>query len=123
MLRVLRFAFLVCLFAATASAQFGHPLKGQWSGEWGPDARNQTRVLVDISWDGKTLAGSIDPGPKGIKLTKATLDGATWMVHLEADSPKIVIDGKMENVGAYARFITGTWTQDGKKGNFKLTRN
>ena len=26
--------------AATASAQFGHPLKGTWSGDWGVNADN-----------------------------------------------------------------------------------
>jgi hypothetical protein len=34
-----------------------------------------------------------------------------------------VIDGKLENVGAYQRFITGTWTEGGKKGEFKIVRN
>jgi hypothetical protein len=47
------------------------------------------------------------------------------MVHAEAEKAgtKYVIDGKMENIGAYARFITGTWQQGNQKGNFKITRN
>ena len=35
---------------------------------------------------------------------------------------RYVIDGKMENIGAFARFITGTWTQGSVKGPFKITR-
>jgi hypothetical protein len=128
MLRVFRFAFvsrlafLVFLFGVTLSAQFGHPLKGTWSGEWGP---NKTHVVLEFNWDGKNITGSINPGAAAVPFSKATLDGATWMVHAEAEKNgvKYVIDGKMENIGAYARFITGTWQQGNQKGNFKITRN
>jgi hypothetical protein len=121
-------ACLAC--AITASAQFGHPLKGSWSGDWGTSKDSRTRVLVDINWDGKTLTGTINPGPAGATLQKATLDPETWAVHLEADGKDqsgntvhYVIDGKLENLGAYQRFITGTWIQGSTKGDFKLTRN
>ena len=37
---------------------------------------------------------------------------------------KIVVDGKMENLGAaYTRVITGTWKAGTKVGNFKVVRN
>jgi hypothetical protein len=65
-----------------------------------------------------------------VPLKIATLDPATWNVHLEGDgkdksgaSVHYVIDGKMQNIGAYNRFITGTWTQGSTKGDFKITRN
>ena len=132
MLRLFRLLTVVGFLAAaaTASAQFGHPLKGSWSGEWGPNAATQTHVVLDINWDGKAITGTVNPGADGIALKTATLDAATWRVHLEGDGKdksganvRIVIDGKMENIGAYARFITGTWTQGSQRGNFKLTRN
>ena len=132
MLRLSRLLIALAFLAvaATASAQFGHPLKGSWSGDWGTGATSRTHVVLDINWDGKALTGSINPGQNGVALTKATLDGTTWMVHLEADGKSAtgtaehyVIDGKMENIGAFARFITGTWTQGSRKGNFKITRN
>src|SRR5258708_38779927 len=115
MLRLARFvtALAFLAVAATASAQFGHPLKGSWSGDWGTGTTNRTHVVLEINWDGKALTGSINPGVNGVALTKATLDGTTWMVHLEADGKSAtgaaehyVIDGKMENIGAFARFIT-----------------
>lgn len=132
MLRAFRFLTVLALLgvAATASAQFGHPLKGSWSGDWGTGASNRTHVVLDINWDGKAITGSINPGPNGVALSKATLDPATWMVHFEGDGKDkaganvhYVIDGKMENIGAFARFITGTWTEGSQKGNFKVTRN
>jgi len=132
MLRLLRFVTVLALLAAAApaSAQFGHPLKGSWSGDWGAGATNRTHVVLDINWDGKAITGSINPGPNGVPLSKATLDPATWMVHFEGDQKTtaganvhIVIDGKMENIGANARVIAGTWTQGSQKGTFKITRN
>jgi len=122
---------LACLaIAATASAQFGHPLKGSWSGDWGPDKTNRTRVLLDIGWDGKALSVVINPGANAVPLPKTTVNYDTWAVRFEGDGKDragaavhYVIDGKLENLGAYQRFITGTWTQGSAKGDFKLTRN
>jgi hypothetical protein len=34
-----------------------------------------------------------------------------------------VIDGKIENLGSYNRSITGTWTENSVKGDFKVTRD
>jgi hypothetical protein len=131
MLRVFRVVTVLALLAiaATASAQFGHPLKGTWSGDWGVSATSRTHVVLDLDWDGKNITGSLNPGSNAVAL-KTTLDPATWMVHFEGDgkdksgaSVHYVIDGKVENLGAFARFITGTWTQGSTKGTFKIIRN
>ena len=122
---------LSCLaLAGTAWAQFGHPLKGSWSGDWGVNKDRRTRVLIDLNWDGKTITGTINPGPNGVRLQKATLDPETWAVRFEAEGKdssgnaiRYVIDGKLENLGAYQRFITGTWTQGSTRGDFKVVRN
>ena len=122
---------LACLAVATsAAAQFGHPLKGSWSGDWGPAKDNRTRVLLDINWDGKALSGVINPGPTAVPMQKATLDPSTWNVHLEAErkdasgqAVRYVIDGKLENIGVSQRFITGTWIEGTKKGDFRIVRN
>ena len=116
--------------AATAAAQYGHPLKGTWSGDWGPTKDNRTHVLLDIRWDGKALAGTLNPGPTAAPLQKLTLDADAWTIHFEADGKDtsgvvvhFVVDGKLENIGAFQRSITGTWTQGPVKGDFKVTRN
>ena len=115
--------------AATASAQFGHPLKGTWTGDWGTSATSRTHVVLELGWDGKVISGTLNPGANSVTL-KTTLEPATWMVHLEGDGKDksganvhYVIDGKVENLGAFARFMTGTWTQGSQKGTFKVTRN
>ena len=121
----------VCVvLGATTSAQFGHPLKGSWSGDWGPDKARRTRVLLQMHWDGKVITGTINPGPNAQPLTKASLDPDTWMVHLEAEGKdtggrpvRSVIEGKLENIGAYRRVLSGTWTQGGTKGDFRVVLN
>jgi hypothetical protein len=107
--------------AVTVSAQFGHPLKGSWSGDWGPNATERSRVLLDLDWDGTRITGTINPGPDAVAIERATVDPSTWSVRLEA--PGYLIEGKLDNLGAYARRFSGIWTEDGVRGNFTLFRN
>jgi hypothetical protein len=118
------------LVAAPALAQFGHPLKGTWSGDWGPTKESRTHVVLELNWDGKAITGNINPGPKAIPLKKAELNPDTWGVHLEGDGKDAsgaavhyVVDGKLENIGAYQRVMSGTWTEGTKKGDFRVVRN
>ena len=127
-------AALLVALPAVATAQFGHPLKGQWSGEWGPQG-NTTRLLLDLDWDGKAITGRIiTPGSEGeATVQKVTIDYSavtSWTVQLEAEkkdaSGKAVpirIDGTLENLGAYYRVFHGTWTEGGRSGPFTVTRN
>jgi hypothetical protein len=115
-----------------AGAQFGHPLKGQWSGQWGP-VDNPSRLLLDLHWDGKEITGTINPGPEAARVTSVTFDytdPTAWVVKLQAEGKdaagkpvQIAVDGKLENIGAYTKLFHGTWTQAGKKGDFTVTRN
>ena len=123
-------ALVALLLAAPALAQFGHPLKGTWSGDWGPTKDNRTRILLELHWDGKAITGTINPGPKAVAIKKAELNPDTWGVHVEGEGTdaagavvRYVIDGKLENIGAYQRILSGTWTEGGKKGDFRLVRN
>jgi hypothetical protein len=124
------FLLIACLaLSAPAWAQFGHPLKGTWSGDWGTSKEDRHRVLLEIHWDGKSLSGTINPGPNGVPLKVVRLDPDNWTVHFEADGADrgnqvhYVIDGKLENLGAYQRFITGTWSEGSTKGDFRVVRN
>ena len=127
--RVLMLIVVSGALSTAASAQFGHPLKGSWSGDWGADKAQRTRVLLHLDWDGKAITGAINPGPTALPLKVATLNPETWTVHLEAEGKsatgpvKVVIDGKLENIGAYRRVLSGTWTQGGTKGDFRLVLN
>ena len=128
--RVTSLLVVALLVAAPALAQFGHPLKGTWSGDWGPTKDNRTHVVLELNWDGKVISGNINPGPRAVAIKKAELVPDTWAVHIEGDGKDAsgaavhyVIDGKLENIGAYQRIMSGTWTEGGKKGDFKVVRN
>ena len=102
----------------------GHPLKGVWLGDWGPNKTTRNLLVIEMDWDGKVVSGTINPGPEGVKFTKADLNPDNWSVHLEASqgATRIVIDGKIENLGSLSRSISGTWMQGTQKGDFKITR-
>ena len=118
--------FSMVVFALCAWGQEGHPLTGSWHGEWHPAGGKAVPVLVYMKWNSKAIEGTINPGRNAAPLKAATLDPSNWTVHLEGDTKDgkhIVIEGKLENIGSYNRTITGTWEQDGVKGELKLTRD
>jgi hypothetical protein len=132
-LRTLAVAAVLVTLPVMAHAQFGHPLKGQWSGEWGSKA-SPNRLLLDLTWDGKEVGGRINPGMETEgTVKKVTIDYSNvdaWKVQLEGEakdaSGKMVpvrVDGTLENLGAYFRVFRGTWSQGGQKGEFFVTRN
>lgn len=112
-----------------AFAQEGHPLKGTWLGDWGPNKSDRNQVTIVMDWDGKQITGQINPGPGSIALKNATLDPNGWTVHFEADAKNAagqpvhyVVDGKIENLGLYNRVIVGSWGHDNMKGDFRIQR-
>ena len=122
--------FALVLLSSAVAAQYGHPLKGTWSGDWGPTKETRYRVLLELHWDGNAITGTINPGPSAVPLQKASVDPSTWQVRFEAEGRdkagapvRYLIEGKIENLGAYRRVLSGTWTQGGQRGDFRLTRN
>ena len=125
----------VCVIACAAlsiglAAQEGHPLTGTWSGDWGATADRRTRITLVMTWDGKSIAGTINPGPEAMTLGRVTVDYAKWTVRIEADGKdssgkpvRVLADGKIDALGSWHRTLSGTWTQAGAKGTFKLTRD
>jgi hypothetical protein len=138
----------VLLSAASAPAQEGHPAKGTWLGHWGPTLTVQSRIVVVIDHDGKTMSGVLNPGPNAVPLKVARLDITPgkpspgkgvppvlpiFKVYFEADAKDasgapvaIVASGTMHAVALYNRWIEGSWTQTsgGKsvKSEFKIVR-
>ncbi|HVO12927.1 MAG TPA: hypothetical protein VMX54_19465 [Vicinamibacteria bacterium] len=118
---------VVCLLVAAGSyAQGGakDPLSGTWVGDWGPSASDRNQVTVELKYDGKSLAGTVNPGANAVPLQKCTYDSKTHAVHMEADakghSGQMVhykIDGKVEG-----STLSGTWNHDAVKGDFKITK-
>ncbi len=117
-------------FAVSAAAQYGHPLKGSWSGDWGVSEDDRTRLLLEFDWDGTEITGTINPGPNAVPIAEVSLDPSTWTVHFEAEGRDAsgravlyVVDGELQNLGSSHRVISGTWTQGGVTGDFTIKRN
>ena len=148
--RALRLTCLLSclLLAASALAQEGHPAKGTWVGYRGPTATVQSRIVLVVDHDGKTMSGVFNPGPNAVPLKVARLDITPgkpspkrgvppvlpiFEVHFEIDAKDangnpvaIVAEGTMHGVALPNRWITGTWTQT-SGGNtvtseFRITR-
>ena len=124
-------SFLLC--AGSAPAQEGHPAKGTWLGYWGPTMTVQSRIVVVIDHDGKTMSGVLNPGPNAAPLKVARLDITPgkpspgkgvppvlpiFEVYFEVDGKDakgnpvaIVAEGTMHAVALPNRWIEGTWTQ------------
>jgi hypothetical protein len=126
--RMLAAATFLC--AGAGIAQEGHPLTGSWHGDWGAPGGTRARVVMFMKWDAKNVTGTINPGPRAIPMSVATLDATAWTVHIEGDGKDasgkpvhVVADGKLDNIGSYNRTVSGTWTQGGVKGDFKVTRD
>lgn len=108
-------------FAAAAAAD---PLSGTWVGDWGPSPGHRNQVTVELKWDGQKLTGTVNPGPNAVELQKTSFDASTNAVHMEADAKSrrgdtihYVIDGKVEG-----DTMTGSWSHDNRKGDFKITK-
>ena len=134
---------LVCLLACfaiaiPALAQNGFPLKGSWSGDWWLKVGQENHILLEFNWDGKTATGTLNPGTDNATLQKLTVTppaglanaAGAWPVHFEADlkdesgkTVHYVVDGKLQNIGAFRKFVTGTWSAGAQKGEFKIVRN
>jgi hypothetical protein len=117
--------------ALPAAAQVGHPAKGSWSGYWGTSPQHKTRILLLLDWVDNQVTGTINPGPKAVKIDKTALDVATWTLTIEANMPttdgktaRYVATGKLENLGSWTnRTYTGTYQFGTERGTFKVALN
>lgn len=102
------------LAAATASvAQEGFPLDGTWRSEsTAKDGSHRTIVLV-MQWDGKSITGTVNPGPNGTDFTGGQLNPEGWKFTLDVKNAKggpIRFEGTISNLGKYNRVLAGKWT-------------
>jgi hypothetical protein len=111
--------------SVAASSRAADPLSGKWTGDWGPSATDRNAVTVELKWDGKTLTGTVNPGPNAVSLKNCTFDPKTRAVHMEADAKSrrgtdihYTIDGKVEK-----DTMTGSWNHDNRKGDFNIKRS
>ena len=74
---VLACLIVFALAVGAALAQEGHPLKGSWIGDWGPNRTTRNQVFIVMDWDGKNITGTINPGTDNIPIKSATLTPPT----------------------------------------------
>jgi hypothetical protein len=117
--------------AGPAHSQVGHPVKGSWSGYWGPSPDDRTRMLLVLDWENNEIVGTINPGPNAVPLERAELDLSTWTLTIEASMPvksggtaRYVATGRLENLGSWInRRYSGTYQLGREDGTFSLTLN
>jgi hypothetical protein len=122
---------LLGVIAGPVASQVGHPAKGSWSGYWGPSESDRNRMLLLLDWENREIVGTINPGPKAVKVARAELDVTTWTLTIEADMPldtggtaRYVATGKLENLGSWVnRKYSGTYEHGKERGTFSMTLN
>ena len=112
-------SLLACLtMVFSAFAQEGHPLKGTWLGDWGPNKNDRNQVTIVMDWDGKQITGQVNPGPNSIPISKATLEPKGWIVHFEADAKNAAGKPEKSGSGKGGSVEKGIWTGEALFGNF-----
>jgi hypothetical protein len=109
-----------------ARAQEGFPLDGTWRGDRGATSGQSQRVVMIMKWNGHGIEGMINPGPNSVAFESAALDPGTWTVRIEAqarDGTRIVVVGKLDELGSYHRTLAGTWTQGASSHPLRMTRD
>jgi hypothetical protein len=109
---------------AGADSDHGHSAKGSIVGDWGPNANAQDTLMVLMDWAGKSITGTINPGPKAVPITTAELNPDDWSLHVEGGTGanRVVLYGKFENLTWLARSLAGTYTRGNQRGTFRITR-
>jgi hypothetical protein len=127
-------ALMFALLAVPAIAQQhkDDPLSGTWVGDFGPAPYDRNPITLMLSWDGKSLTGSVNPGTPGTRMyrnfegfpiEKASFDSRTGTVKFEANykplNRRYVIEGKLTG-----NTMSGSWNRpdDTRDGDFKLDR-
>jgi hypothetical protein len=121
---------IVCLlFTSSSLAQEGHPLTGTWTGDWGAGPQ-RTHLTLVMTWDGKAVTGTINPGPDAVQLGNVVLDVTNWTVRIEAEGKdqsgkpvRISAEGRIEDLASAHRKLVGSWMQGTAKGDFRVTRD
>lgn len=116
---------ILLLTASVAVAQEGFPLDGTWRGERQAPGETPVTIVLIMQWDGQKVTGMINPGPKAIPIGEARLIPEGWKVKVTArtaDGKPIDFEGALANLGAYDRSISGIWTEDGRRYQFRMVR-
>jgi hypothetical protein len=119
------FAYVLLAATTAAIAQEGFPLDGTWRGERSAPAGSPSTLVMVMEWDGKQIKGVVNPGPKSLTIKEGSLDPEGWKVRLVAESAtgqKATFEGTLNDIGAYHRYVEGTWTEGGRNSSVRMVR-
>ncbi len=111
--------------AVAATAQVGFPLDGTWPAEHVAADGSPVTIVLIIQWDGRTVSGTINPGPDSIDFSDAVLTPEGWKVTLAAKDAKgaaVGFEGALADLGKYNRALAGKWTQGGQTHDVRFVR-
>jgi len=115
--------FTVILAASCLTAQGTADPSGRWSGTWGPTPSHRHAVSMELKWDGKTLKGTINPGPNSLRLQKTSFDPNTGLLQMEVDAGSMgkrlryLIEARVED-----GILIGRWHHTKLQGDFRLAK-
>jgi len=88
------------------------------------DSERREPIRVDLHWEDDNLNGIVHAGPRSLPLSKASFNADTGSISMEFDAEgnggrtvHYVIEGKVS-----ANTMMGTWTHDGQRGDFRVSR-
>jgi hypothetical protein len=126
------FALLVMVLALTAACAAEGPasndtkegITGRWSGQYEVGGGRSEPIAVDLRWQEPNLSGSVLAGMRSLPLTKASYAPDSGAITMEFDTEgnggrtvHYVIEGKISG-----DTMTGSWTHDGQRGDFKVRK-
>jgi hypothetical protein len=122
------FLLMAALFFMTAcaskSAPSADPPSGTWSGDFGPDAERREQVRLDLTWEDSKLRGLVRAGFRELPVSKVSFKPDTGTITLEFDAQgnngqtvHYVIEGTVRGDA-----MTGSWSHDGLRGDFRLRK-
>ena len=137
---------LIATLVTPAVAQEGHPLTGTWYGEYAEGSQKRDLTVI-MKWDGRSVSGTINPGPASVAMKTVVLNitpgkpapegqsstqgiPPVFHVRFEVDMPGaagapargMVFEGTIENPVAGNRKIVGMWSRGSERGPFQLQR-
>ena len=101
-----------------------NPPSGKWAGDYGPDADRRDPITVELRWEDKDLRGVVQAGNRTIPISKASFKPENRNIIMEFDAQgnggqtvHYLIEGKVEG-----KTMSGTWSHDAQRGDFKVTK-
>jgi hypothetical protein len=118
------FTLLLTGCAAKPAISADDPITGTWSGDYGPDAERRDPVKLELTLKDGKLDGTIHAGPRSLPIRTASFVLDTGAITMEFDAQgnngqtvHYRAEGKVEG-----KQMSGSWTHDAQRGDFKVTR-